>query len=235
MNAQSDSTSQRLRITDWDEADRPREKFEAHGATALSKAELLAILIGSGSAEQSAVELMRHILRDCDDKLVKLGRMSIEELCRYKGVGPAKAITLLAACELGRRRESEGVERETMNSASIIYRYFRQHLADSSVEEAHALFLDNQLQFIRSSLIARGGINQTLVDVRILLREALLARAVHVVFCHNHPSGIATPSAEDDRLTQQIQTACQAVGLRFIDHLIFTDSGYYSYAESRRL
>lgn len=234
MNA-PEASAPRLRIADWNEADRPREKFEAQGAAALSKAELLAILIGSGTPEQSAVELMRTILHDCDDQLVRLGRMSIAELCRYKGVGPAKAITILAACELGRRRESEGVEREVMNSASLIYRYFRQYLTDTPVEEAHALFLDNQLRLIRSALIARGGINQTIVDVRVLLREALLARAVHLVFCHNHPSGHPEPSVEDDRLTTQIQSACTAVGIRFLDHLVFADTGYYSYAEKGRL
>lgn len=227
--------TQRLRIHEWNEADRPREKFEALGATALSKAELLAILIGSGTPEQSAVELMRSLLHDCDDQLVRLGRMSIAELCRYKGIGPAKAITILAACELGRRRESEGVEREVMNNAALIYRYFRQHLTDAHVEEAHALLLDNQLRIIRSALIARGGINQTLVDIRVLLREALLSRAVHLVFCHNHPSGHAQPSTEDDLLTQKIQQACEVVGIRMVDHLIFADTGYYSYAEEGRL
>lgn len=225
----------RLRIADWNEADRPREKFEALGANTLSKAELLAILIGSGTPEQSAVELMRHILRDYDDSLVRLGRTSIAELCRYKGVGPAKAITILAACELGRRRESEGVERETMDNAAAIYRYFRQHLTDTSVEEAHALLLDNRLRLIRSVLIARGGLNQTLVDVRVLLREALIHSAVHVVFCHNHPSGCVQPSREDDLLTQRLRTACEAVSLRLIDHLVFADTGYYSYAEAGKL
>lgn len=225
----------RMAISSWDEADRPREKFATLGGGALSKAELLAILVGSGSATQSAVELMRQILSDCEDNLNILGRRSIDELCAYHGIGPAKAITILAACELGRRRESEGAERAVFDNAPAIYRYFRRYLADCPHEEAHALLLDNRLRLIRRVLIARGGLDSTTVDLRILLREALLSQAIHVVFCHNHPSGQLHPSEQDDRLTHRIRQGCEAVQLRLIDHLIFTDGGYYSYAERGRL
>lgn len=225
----------KLSIKQMGDDDRPREKFAAHGGTALSTAELLAILIGSGNGEENAVQLMQRIMHDCNGQLAALGRMSVGELCRYKGLGPAKAIALLAACELSRRRMSEHANTERLDSANKIYNYFKQKLSDTPVEECHVLLLNNNLKAIATKLISRGGITGTAVDVRLILREALFVNATHIVLCHNHPSGSLRPSRDDDNLTQKVDNAAQTMDIHLIDHLIFTNDGYYSYQEQGRL
>lgn len=223
-------------ITDLSREDRPREKFEEKGGTALSVAELLAILIGSGNAEENAVELMQRVMNDCHNSLATLERMDIRELCRYKGMGPAKAITILASCELGKRRMLEtAVARSKFDSAQSIYDYFVAKLRNASVEESHVLLLSSGLTFLGSKLISRGGIAGTVVDTRLVLKAALLADAPNIVLCHNHPSGNLRPSPEDDRLTERLKKAAQAVSLNLLDHVIVTDGGYYSYQEEGRL
>lgn len=222
-------------IKHWDVDLRPRERLMAEGAKALSPAELLAILVGSGSAKEDAVSLMRRLLRDCNESLRTLGRKSIEELCAYNGIGPAKAVTILAACELGARHEVEVYRPEVFNSSQAIYQYFYPKLRGLNHEEVHALFLNKQLGFIRSIRLSQGGLDSSTCDARILLREALACDAVHVVVCHNHPSGHTQPSPADDRITERLFRACQAVDLRLIDHIIIVDGGYYSYADHDRL
>lgn len=226
----------KLSITEWSEEDRPREKMEKLGASALSNAELLAILIGSGSPEQSAVDLMKGILNDCNNNLNTLGKMTSQQLQRYKGMGPAKAITILAACELGKRRSAAHVEeRPHLTSASAIYEYMFPKMQDLDVEEAWALLMNQNKKLIKAIRVGRGGISETSVDVRIILREALLCNATIVAFVHNHPSGNIKPSTPDDRLTKSINEACKTMRLHFMDHVIVTDGMYYSYYEAGKL
>lgn len=226
----------KLAINEWDVADRPREKFAALGPEALTPAELLAILIGSGNTEESAVELMRRILRDCDNSLNRVGKMSLEQLMRYKGVGEAKAITILAACELGRRRMTEDVERRTITSSVDLYEYFRPKLMDGVNEKAMVLALDAKLHPIGCAFVSDGGVTGTTVDVRRVLREALrFERATRIAFCHNHPSGNPQPSRQDDALTEEIARAAAAIRLPLIDHIVLADDSYYSYADKGRL
>ncbi len=226
---------ERLTINRWAEEDRPREKMISKGAQALTNAELLAILIGSGSGEDSAVSLMQKVLSAYGDSLDRVGRLSVEELCQFKGIGPAKAITILAACELGRRRAVEQPERRQVRSAAQAYDYFYPLMRDLAVEEVHVLLLNQSSVVIDSVRIGVGGLTETVVDVRVILREALLKRATALLLCHNHPSGSLRPSVHDDRLTRQVQEAARLLNLSLVDHVIFTDHGYYSYADEGRL
>ena len=225
----------KLSINRWAEEDRPREKMMSKGAQALTNAELLAILIGSGSGDDSAVSLMQKVLASYGDSLDRVGRLSVEELCHFKGIGPAKAITILAACELGRRRAVEQPERRQVRSAAQVYDYFYPLMRDLPVEEFHVLLLNQSATIIDSVRIGVGGLTETVVDVRVILREALLKRATALILCHNHPSGNLRPSTHDDRLTQQVQEAAKLLNLSLADHVIFTDNGYYSYADEGRL
>lgn len=228
----------KLSINQWAEEDRLREKMERLGAAALSNAELLAILIGSGSTEESAVDLMKRVMTDCGNNLNTLGKMTIRELTsnRYKGLGPAKAITILAACELGKRRQAEKVaEREKLDSAVAIYEYMHPKMQDLSEEEAWALLMNQNCKLIKAVQLSHGGITETAVDVRVIIKNALLCNATVIALCHNHPSNNARPSGEDDRLTKRVKDACATMRLYFLDHLIITDGAYYSYNEEGRL
>ena len=225
----------KLTINRWAEEDRPREKMMSKGAQALTNAELLAILIGSGSDEDSAVSLMQKVLSTYGDSLDRVGRLSTEELCRFKGIGPAKAITILAACELGRRRAVEQPERRQIRSAAQVYGYFYPFMRDLAVEECHVLLLNQSSVVIDSVRIGMGGLTETVVDVRLIMREALLKRATSMILCHNHPSGSLRPSTYDDRLTRQVQEAARLFNIALADHVIFTDTGYYSYADEGKL
>ena len=225
-----------MKINEWAKEARPREKMERLGAEALSNAELLAILIGSGTPNESAVELMQKVLSQSNNNLNTLGKKSIKELMAFKGVGPAKAITILAACELGKRRQQElAEERLRLDSSQGIYQLMRPTLQDLDAEEAWLLLLNQQCKLIKKMRLSHGGLTQTMVDVRILVREALLANATLIVLCHNHPSGSLHPSREDDHLTERVKKACDLMSLHFIDHLIITDGAYYSYRDEGRL
>ncbi len=225
-----------LSITQWAEEDRPRERLIEHGAQALSSAELLAILIGSGTPQVSAVDLMKQILGDCGNNLNALGKLTLHQLMAYKGIGEAKAVAILAACELGKRRQMEqALERADLSSAQAIYDYMRPRMQDLAVEEAWALLMNHNFRHIATVNIARGGITEAAVDVRLILREALVAGATVVALCHNHPSGNARPSRADDRLTESVKKACEAVRIHLADHVIVTDGQYYSYAEQGRI
>lgn len=226
----------KLNIKDWAEEDRPREKLEQRGAQQLTNAELLAILIGSGNAEKSAVELMRDVLADCNNNLNTLGKRSIRELESFKGVGPAKAITILAACELGKRRQMQDVEeRADLGAPLLIYNYMHPFMQDLDVEEAWALLMNQNYKLIKAVRISHGGISETAVDVRVILREAILANATILALCHNHPSNNAAPSPEDDRLTSRVKKACDIMRIYFLDHVIVTDGKYYSYRDEGRM
>jgi DNA repair protein RadC len=226
----------KLTITQWAAEDRPREKMMLHGVGALSDAELLAILIGSGNTEDSAVELMRKVLAGFGNSLAALGKTDIDTLCRYKGIGPAKAITILAATELGRRRKEEDKkERLVIRDSMALYEYFHPLMCDLPTEEFWVVLLNQAAKVIDRVRISTGGISGTVVDVRCVLREAIIHRAVCIAVCHNHPSGQIRPSVEDDRLTERISRAAKTMDIRLIDHIILTDGNYYSYADEGRL
>lgn len=228
--------SNKLNINQWAEEDRPREKLRDLGAESLSDSELLAILIGSGSTKESAVELMKRVLNDCGNNLNTLGKKSIRELCEYNGIGEAKAITILAACELGKRRQREKAEeRKQMSTAADIYEYMHTRMQDLDVEESWVLLMNQNFRLIKDVRISHGGITETAVDLRIIMREAILANATIIALCHNHPSNNPRPSKDDDRLTERVQKACETMRIHLLDHIIVCDGVYYSYHEQGRL
>ena len=225
-----------ITIARWAEEDRPREKLMQNGPGVLSDSELLAILIGSGSTKESAVSLMQRILADCGNNLNTLGKMSLHELMRYNGIGEAKAVTILAACELGKRRHATpAAVRPDLGSASAAYDYMLPKMQDLDVEEAWVLLMNQRFHLIKAVRLSHGGLSETAVDVRVVMREAILAGATVLTLCHNHPSGNCRPSGDDDRLTQKIRKACETMRIYMADHIIVTDGCYYSYAEEGRL
>jgi len=224
---------EKLTIAHWSESDQPREKLRDKGSQALSDAELLAILIGSGTPGVSAVELMQEVLSNCNNNLNTLGKMTIRQLMYYKGIGEAKAITILAACELGKRRQMETPEeRPDMGTATRIYNHMHPMMQDLDVEEFWVLLLNQHYRLIKKVRISHGGITETAVDIRIIMREAVLANCTILAVCHNHPSGNLSPSRQDDELTRSIKRACELMRIHFLDHIIITDGNYYSYHES---
>jgi DNA repair protein RadC len=227
---------EKLNINQWAEEDRPREKMMRQGADTLSNAELLAILIGSGSAKESAVDLMKHVLNDCNNHLNTLGKMPIHSLCNYNGIGEAKAISILAACELGKRRQLETAEeRPDCGTATRIYNHMRPVMQDLDTEEFWILLMNQNYKLIKKMRVSHGGITEVAVDIRIILKEAILANATILAVCHNHPSGNLRPSKEDDHLTENLQKACRVMRIHFLDHVIVTDGYYYSYHEAGRV
>lgn len=227
---------QNLTIVNWAEEDRPRERLLRLGPAALSNAELLAILIGSGTPKVSAVELMKKVMAECNNNLNTLGKMSVADLERFKGIGPAKAITILAACELGKRRAREKAEERTdLGSATAIYNYMHPLMQDLDVEEFHVLLMNQRFRLIKSVRLSHGGITETAVDVRLIMKEAILNNATVLVVCHNHPSGNTRPSRDDDRITESIRKASEVLRVYFLDHVIVTDGAYYSYREEGRI
>lgn len=226
----------KLTITDWAEEDRPRERLERLGAESLSNAELLTILIGSGTPQVSAVDLMKNVLASCHNNLNTLGKMTIRDLEAFKGIGPAKAITILAACELGKRRAREKAEERTdLGSATAIYNLMHPKMQDLDVEEFHILLMNQHFKLIREVRISHGGITETAVDIRVIMREAILNNTTVLAACHNHPSGNTHPSRQDDQLTERIRKACDIMRIYFLDHVIVTDGSYYSYREQGKL
>lgn len=225
-----------MKIKDWSNEERPRERVMALGPEAVSNAELLAILIGSGTPEVTSVDLMRRILADNGDSLRALGAMSRQELEKYNGIGPAKAVTVQAAMELGKRLllETKG-PRSKFSSSYDVYDYFRVKMRDMLHEECHLLLLDVKNQFVGHHVVSRGGISESSVDIRLVLRHALITGAPNLILAHNHPSGNPMPSRQDDDLTMRLQSACQTMALRLLDHIIVGDDTYYSYADEGRV
>ena len=223
---------EKLTIAHWSEDDQPREKLRDKGPQSLSNAELLAILIGSGTPGTSAVELMQDVLKDCKNNLNTLGKMSVRDLCTYKGIGEAKAITILAACELGKRRQAETPEeRPDLGTATRIYNHMHAVMQDLDVEEFWALLMNQHYRLIKKVRISRGGITETPVDIRIIIKEAVLANCTILAVCHNHPSGNLSPSHADNDLTRRIKRACELMDIHFLDHVIVTDGQYFSFKE----
>ena len=231
-----ETIGKKLSIREWPEDERPREKVLRNGVSTLSKSELLAILIGSGNAEESAVELMKKVLASCNDSIAELSKLSVDELCRFKGIGSAKAITIIAACELWKRRQEDNRDEHfRVRTSQDVYDYFYPLLCDLIIEECHVLLLNNMNRVIDSVKVGSGGYTGTMVDIRYVLREALMKRATGLVLCHNHPSGSLKPSPEDDKLTRSMVSACHIMNIRFLDHMIFTDRRFFSYKDEGRL
>ncbi|MCQ2285566.1 MAG: DNA repair protein RadC [Bacteroidales bacterium] len=220
----------KLTIRQWAESDRPREKFLDKGKSSLSDAELIAILIGNGTAKESALDLAKRILVLNNNSLNQLANKSIDELTAISGIGPAKSITLQAAFELGQRRRAEKVERKKQIQSSADIQELMQRKFDGiNHEEFWVLFLNNGAALLKIENVGKGGLTSTTVDVRIIMKRAVELCATALVLCHNHPSGDIKPSQADIRLTQQIKNAAQFLDLKILDHIILGKENYYSF------
>ena len=228
--------SEKLTIAHWAEEDQPREKLRDKGPQALSDAELLAILVGSGSPGESAVELMKRILNDCNNNLNSLGKMSIHQLCGFKGIGEAKAITILAACELGKRRQRETAEeRPDCGTATRIYNHMHPIMQDLDVEEFWALFFNPKQEMLRRVRICRGEVSEDAADPRNIMRFGVLYNATYIVTVHNHVSGNPSPTKFDSIIAAKLAKASEAVRMKLRDHIILGDGSYFSFAENKKL
>jgi len=219
-------------IKNWKEDERPREKLLYKGPASLTDAELLAILINSGTKTASALELARQMLRLTNDNLVELGRLGIVEMCTIKGIGEARAITVAAALELGRRRRtSEARMREIINKSFDAAEVLQPLMQDEMVEVFYVLYLSQSNRLIKTEKLSSGGISATVVDIRVLLRNCLTLNSTRIMIGHNHPGGSLTPSATDVALTRQVAAAASVMDIKLVDHLIFADNKYLSMAD----
>ena len=227
----------RLTIRDWAEDDRPREKMLRKGTQSLSDAELLAILIATGNNNETAVELARRILNECRDNLNELAQLTIADLCkRFKGIGEAKAITIMAALELGKRRKtSDMLERQKIVSSKDLFDLFEPQLVDLPHEEFWLGILNGANKVIEIKRLTQGGSKQTVVDVPMLLKLALEKSAQAIAVAHNHPSGQNRPSHEDEVITRRIKTGCEAIGILLLDHIIIARGDYYSFSDEGKM
>lgn len=223
-------------IKNWNEDDRPREKLLLKGRIALSDAELVAILIGSGSRNESAVSLSQRILASVGNNLSELGKLSISDLTEFKGIGEAKAISIIAAMELGRRRRTgDALERKKITSSNSVFEYVQPLIGELPHEEFWILYLNNANKIIKSAQLSKGGITGTVVDVRLAFKEALQLGAVGIILAHNHPSGTLKPSQADINLTRKLKTAGESLDIKVLDHLIITEKAYFSFADENML
>lgn len=222
----------KISIKSWAEEDRPREKLSSQGRRALTDAELIAILIGSGSRTESAVELSKRILHHYDNDLNNLGRASISELSKFKGIGEAKAISIIAALEIGRRRnDTESKAPENIKGSKDAYQIMRRHLIDLNHEEFWIVLLAQSGKVIAKELISKGGLTGTVADPKIIFNVALQHNAVSIVMAHNHPSGNLKPSQLDIDLTKKNANAGRMLDINVLDHIIVTNDGFYSFAD----
>ncbi len=220
-------------ITNWAEDDRPREKLMIKGKNALSDAELIAILIGSGSRNESAVQLSKRILSNFDNNLNALGKLSIKQLTEFKGIGEAKAISIIAAMELGRRRrEMEAIELKQIGSSKSVFEIMQPIIGELQHEEFWILYLNYSNKVIAKSQLSKGGITGTVVDIRIVFKIALEQNATSIILSHNHPSGKLQPSDADIIITKKIKMAGQQLDIPVLDHLIITEKGFYSFNDN---
>jgi len=223
-------------IKNWSDDDKPREKLVSKGRSVLSDAELIAILIGSGSRSESAVELSKRILAFVDNNLNELGRLSVKQLMAFKGIGEAKAVTIAAALEVGRRRRGEdSLKIEKIGSSKDAFHLLQPIMGDLEHEEFWILYLNNSNKVLRKTQMSKGGITGTLVDVRLVIKETLQLGAVAIILAHNHPSGTLRPSTADKQITQKIKGACETMDIKVLDHLIITQKTYYSFADENIL
>lgn len=219
-------------IKNWSQDDQPREKLRDKGKTSLSDAELVAILIGSGSREESAVDLCKRILASVDHNLNALGKLSIKQLMDFKGIGEAKAVTIAAALELGRRRRLEdALHQDKISSSRSVFDIMQPVLGELPHEEFWILYLNNSNKVIQKNQLSKGGITGTLVDVRLVLKNALEVGATALILCHNHPSGTLKPSEADKAVTSKLKSAAKSLDIKVLDHLIITEKAYFSFAD----
>ena len=226
----------RLTIKQWAPEDRPTERLQRLGAESLTDGELLAILIGSGTQQYSAVDIANHVLGKFNRNLNTLGKARFDEILDTEGVGTQTACKILAAIELGRRRQTATPElHPDMSTATRIYNYMLPKMQDLATEEFHILLMNQNYRLVKSVKISQGGITETSADIRVMMREAVLCNATILAACHNHPSGSLSPSRADDELTKAIKEACRLMRLHFLDHFIVTDGAYMSYREQGKL
>jgi DNA repair protein RadC len=222
-----------LKITDWAVEDRPREKLYQKGTSALSDAELLAILIGSGTRKRSAVDLGRELLSLVDNNLNSLGKLSISDLTKIHGIGNARAVTIAAALELGRRRKlAEMPDIPQIKCSKDVFDLLNPLLSDLAHEEFWILFLNRANKVINRMKLSQGGISGTVTDVRLVMKKAIEYLASGIIVCHNHPSGNLNPSESDTRITQKIKEAGNIMDIQLLDHLIVSEKDYYSFADN---
>ena len=223
-------------IKNWSQDDQPREKLRDKGKDSLSDAELVAILIGSGNKEESAVSLCKRILSSVDNNLNELGKLSIKQLMAFKGIGEAKAITIAAAMELGRRRRGEeALEKYKITSSISVFELMLPVLGELPHEEFWIIYLNNSNKVIQKKQLSKGGITGTLVDVRLVLKNAIAVDATGIILVHNHPSGTLKPSEADKQLTNKLKRAAESMDIKVLDHLIITEKAYFSFADSHIL
>lgn len=219
-------------IKSWAEDDRPREKLLLKGKAALSDAELIAILLGSGSRNETAVELAKRVLTSSGNNLSELGRLDVAALTKFKGIGQAKAISIITAMELGRRRrQSEALSRKKISGSAHAFELFQPLIGDLPHEEFYASYLSNSNKVLTVECISKGGITGTMADLRMIFRRAVNLNATGLIIAHNHPSGSINPSAPDKSLTQKIKEAGNLMDVKLLDHLIVTEHQYYSFAD----
>ncbi|WP_300434190.1 DNA repair protein RadC [Christiangramia sp.] len=225
-----------LSIKKWAEDDRPREKLLQKGKLSLSDSELIAILIGSGSRNETAVELSKRILSSTKNNISELGKLSVNQLCKFKGIGPAKAVSIVAALELGRRRRlEEALEQKKISSSHSVFEIMQPVIGELPHEEFWIIYLNNSNKVIEQFQISKGGITGTLVDVRITLKKALEVGAVSIILVHNHPSGNLKASEADKQLTKKLKLAAESLDIKILDHLIVTEKSYLSFADEGML
>lgn len=223
-------------IKQWNEDDRPREKLRLKGKSALSDAELIAILIGSGNRQESAVDLAKRILNSVDNNINKLVKLNITNLCEFNGIGEAKAISIITALELGKRqRLEEALVLPKITSSKAVFKIMQPILEDLNHEEFWVIYLNNSNKIIKKIALSKGGITGTLVDIRLLFKIAIEHTAVSIILCHNHPSNKLQPSNEDLKITKKIKEAGTILDIKLLDHLIITKTGYFSFADENIL
>ncbi len=223
-------------IKNWSDDDKPREKLVQKGKSILSDAELIAILIGSGSRNESAVELSKKILASVNNNLNELGKLSINQLMQFKGIGEAKAVTIVAALEMGRRRRGEDALKITkISSSKHVFELLQPQIGELPHEEFWIVYLNNSNKVMHKSQLSKGGITGTLVDVRLVLKQALELGAVGLILAHNHPSGTSRPSIADKAITAKLKNAAEALDIKVLDHLIITQKEYFSFADNNIL
>ncbi len=223
-------------IKQWNEDDRPREKMLLKGRQALSDAELIALLIGSGSREESAVVLSQRILATTGHNLNELGRLAISDLTKFKGIGEAKAVTIAAALELGRRRRAEEARQKLkINSSHSVFEHLQPLIGELPHEEFWIVYLNNSNRVLQTHQLSKGGITGTVVDIRLVFKLAFELGAVAVILAHNHPSGTLKPSHADIQLTKKLKTAGESLDIKVLDHLIVTEKAYFSFADEQML
>lgn len=219
-------------IKNWSQDDQPREKLLYKGQSALSDAELVAILIGSGNRSENAVGLCKRILASVDNNLSALGKLTIKQLMAFNGIGEAKAITIAAAMELGRRRRDEArIDRTKITSSKLVFEEMQPILGELPHEEFWIIYLNNANSIIKKQQLSKGGITGTLVDVRLTLKTALEVGATALILAHNHPSGTLKPSTADKQITQKLKTAALSLDIKVLDHVIITEHTYFSFAD----